>query len=87
MSQDPEPLETVALNFNYEPGALRRAGVDPRTSEGKARIQALLIEGLLALKCDQLRLENRVVPEDCEGFKNEADEFWAILKSLLAEGP
>jgi hypothetical protein len=78
---EPEPLESLDLRFNYEPGALRRAGIDPRTSEGKARITALLINGLLALKREQLQFERQVGPA------KGPVEFWAILKALLAEGP
>lgn len=45
-----EPLERLDLHFNYEPGALRRAGIDPSTSEGKAFIKQVLLDALAGTK-------------------------------------
>jgi hypothetical protein len=69
-----EPLEALDLCFNYEPGALRRAGIDPRTSEGKAKIMAVLLTTL-----------NYYVKtvDPIAGFDDER----AVGDSLLAEGP
>jgi hypothetical protein len=77
----PEPLETVTLFFNYEPGALRRAGIDVATSEGKAKIKALLLS---ALSDVQMKIGWHVDDDD---FDQGDAESLAIADSLLAEGP
>lgn len=73
---EPEPLETVTLHFNYEPVALRRAGVEVGTSEGKAKIKQIIIEAL----------------EGYSNFFDGRDDIdssekLAVVVALLAEGP
>ena len=39
-------MESVTLRFNYDPKLLKEAGIDPTTSEGKARLRELFIDAM-----------------------------------------
>lgn len=71
---DTEPLETVSLKFNYEPGVLRRAGFDVETSEGRSKVKDLLLAALEYYA-------------ECSDDANMPAEDRAIIEALLSEGP
>lgn len=73
-ASDTEPLESIGLKFNYEPGVLRSAGFDIETSEGRAKVRDLLLAALEYYA-------------ECSDDANMPETDRAIVKSLLAEGP
>jgi len=65
-------LETVLLNFNFEPSLLEFVGLDPRTSEGKAKIVEVILSAL------EHRQRERELPAEeaavCQALLFENDE-------------
>lgn len=43
---DPTQLKTMSLSLNYDPEILKELEIDPRTSEGKAKIKELILAAL-----------------------------------------
>ena len=39
-------MESVMITFNYDPKLLKEAGIDPSTSEGKARLRELFLDAM-----------------------------------------
>lgn len=64
-------LEAVQLSLNVDKEALRRRGIDPDTSEGKAKIVAVLLEAL------------HIYGDSCA---EELEDELEVVEALLAEG-